>query len=281
MSIKHVVVGYGSAYGMGHRHAEWAKNTKGFELVGVCEPDPVRRALAAETEEVPTYENMDQVVADDDVDMVALIVPHDLHAPLAIQAMDAGKHVITEKPMCVTTKEADAMIAAARENDVTLTVYQNRRWDADFVTVKHLIDQGALGEVFVIEAAVGGFRPLRGWRREEKHGGGMLRDWGAHVIDQLVQIGGGPAERVYADFEHRVWTDLMDVPTHTKVLITFPSGVWAEAELSNNAYALPIGGVGRGGAEQQRLRAEAALARARGEGRAAQAVRRRRDGAVL
>ncbi len=236
MSIGVVVVGYGSAHGRGHHHANWARETEGMKLVGVCEPDPERRALAAETEEVPTYESIDQVVADDKVDMVALITPHDTHAPLAIQAMNAGKHVITEKPMCVTVKEADAMIAAARENDVTLTVYQNRRWDADFVTVKHLIDEGALGEVFSIEAAVGGFRPQGGWRRYEKHGGGMLRDWGAHVIDQFVQIAGGPAERVYAQFEHRVWTNVMDVPTHVKVLITFESGLWAEAELSNISW---------------------------------------------
>ena len=237
MSIRHVVVGYGSAFSMGHHHAEWARKTEGMQLVGICEPDRARRAIAAETEEVSTYQSMDQVAADDQVDMVAIITPHDTHAPLAIQAMAAGKHVITEKPMCVTTKEADAMIAAAQKHKVTLTVYQNRRWDADYVTVKHLIDQGVVGEVFSIEAQVGGFRPVGGWRREEKHGGGMLRDWGAHVIDQLVQIGGGPAERVYAQFEHRVWTDLMDVPTHVKLLITFPSGLWAEAELTNNAYA--------------------------------------------
>ena len=64
----------------------------------------------------------------------------------------------------------------------------------------------------------------------------MLRDWGAHVIDQLVQIAGGPAQRVYADFEHRVWTDLMDVPSNTKVLISFESGLWAEADLSNISW---------------------------------------------
>lgn len=237
MSVRTVVVGYGSAFGMGHHHAEWIRNTKGLELVGVCEPDEERRKVAAETEQVPTYESLDQVVADDRVDMVALIVPHDLHAPLAIQAMKAGKHVITEKPMCVTTDEADAMIAAAKANDVVLTVYHNRRWDTDFVTVKRLIDEGAVGDVFMVECCIGGPRPLSGWRRLEKHGGGQLRDWGAHVLDQMCLIAGGPAKSVYADFEYRVWTDIMDVPTHAQLMIEFESGMWAEATFSNISWA--------------------------------------------
>ncbi len=237
MSIRVCVVGYGSAFGMGHHHAEWIRKTAGMELVGVCEPDPDRRAVAAETEGVRTYESMDEVLADDNVDMVALIVPHHLHAPLALQALKAGRHVITEKPMCVTVGEADAMIAAAQESGRCLTVYQNRRWDPDYVTVKHLIDQGALGEVFLVEAHVGGARPQGGWRCWEKFGGGMLRDWGAHVIDQCVQLAGGPAAKVFAQFEHRMWTDVMDVPTHVQLMIQFQSGLWADVSLSNNSFA--------------------------------------------
>jgi len=237
MSVRMVVVGYGSAFGMGHHHAESIRATKGLELVGICEPDRKRRALAAETEGVPTFESMDEVVADDGVDMVALIVPHDVHAPLAVQAMKAGKHVITEKPMCVTTAEADAMIAASKANDVALTVYHNRRWDPDFVTVKHLIDAGAVGEVFMVECAISGHRPLGGWRCWEKHGGGQIRDWGAHVLDQMCLIAGGPAKSVYADFEYRVWTDVMDVPTHSQLMIEFESGMWAEATFSNISWA--------------------------------------------
>jgi len=236
MSVRMVVVGYGSAFGMGHHHAESIRNTKGLELVGVCEPDAARRKLAAETEGVPTYESLDQVVADDGVDMVALIVPHDLHAPLALQAMKAGKHVITEKPMCVTTKEADAMMAAAAKHGVVLTVYHNRRWDTDFVTVKRIIDEGLLGDVFMVECAIGGPRPLSGWRREEKHGGGQIRDWGAHVLDQMCLIAGGPAKSVYAEFEYRVWTDIMDVPTHSQLMIEFESGMWAAATFSNISW---------------------------------------------
>ncbi|MCD6360152.1 MAG: Gfo/Idh/MocA family oxidoreductase [Armatimonadetes bacterium] len=237
MSINVCVVGYGSAFGMGHHHAEWVRNTEGMELAGVCEPDPQRRQVAAETEDVPTWESMDEVIADDSVDMVALIVPHNLHAPLAIQALEAGKHVITEKPMCVTVEEADAMIVAARKADRCLTVYHNRRWDPDFVTVKHMIDEGLLGEVFLVEAHVGAFRPLKGWRCREEAGGGMLRDWGAHVIDQCVQIAGSPAAKVFAQLEHRVWTDVMDVPTHNQLFVQFESGVWADISLSNNAFA--------------------------------------------
>ena len=237
MSVNVVVVGYGSAFGMGHRHSEEIRQAQGLTLAGVCETDPTRRKVAAATESVPTYEHIEEVCADDDVDMVSLIVPHHLHAPLAIQAMEAGKHVLTEKPMCVTTEEADEMIAAAEDNDVMLTVYHNRRWDADWVTVRTLIDDGAVGEVFLVECAVGGARPLSGWRCHEASGGGMIRDWGAHVLDQMCLIAGGPAKRVYANFEHRMWTDIMDVPTHTQLMIEFESGMAAEATFSNNLWA--------------------------------------------
>jgi predicted dehydrogenase len=237
MSINVVVVGYGSAFGMGHRHSEEVRAADGLKLVGICEPDAERRAAAAKTEEVPTYEDIEEVCDDDDVDMVSLIVPHHLHGPLAVQAMEAGKHVLTEKPMCVTTEEADEMIAASEDNDVMLTVYHNRRWDPDWVTVKTLIDDGALGEVFLVECAVGGARPLGGWRRDEAAGGGMLRDWGAHVLDQMCLIAGTPAKRVYANFEHRMWTDIMDVPTHTQLMVEFESGLNAEATFSNNMWA--------------------------------------------
>ncbi len=237
MSVNVVVVGYGSAFGMGHRHSEEISGAEGLNLVGICEPNDTRRAVAAATEGVPTYEDIDEVCADDDVDMVSLIIPHDLHAPLAIQAMEAGKHVLTEKPMCVNTEEADEMIAASEENDVMLTVYHNRRWDPDWVTVKTLIDDGAVGDVFMAECAVGGARPLSGWRRDEEHGGGMLRDWGAHVLDQMCLIAGSPARSVYAHFEHLMWTDIMDVPTHTQVTVEFESGLTAEATFSNNMWA--------------------------------------------
>ncbi|MFW6156568.1 MAG: Gfo/Idh/MocA family protein [Armatimonadota bacterium] len=237
MPINAVVVGYGSAFGMGHRHSDEINKTQGLDLVGVCETDATRRAVAAATEGVPTYESIDDVCDDDDVDMVSLIVPHHLHAPLAIQAMEAGKHVLTEKPMCVTTEEADEMIAASEANDVMLTVYHNRRWDPDWVTVKTLIDEGAVGEVFLVECAIGRANPLSGWRREEASGGGMIRDWGAHVLDQMCLIAGGPATRVYANFEYRMWTDIMDVPTHTQLMIEFESGMTAEATFSNNLWA--------------------------------------------
>ena len=237
MSVNVVVVGYGSAFGMGHHHSEMIGKATGLELVGVCEPDEERRAAAAATEGVPTYASLEAVCADDSVDMVSLIVPHDVHAPLAIQAMEAGKHVLTEKPMCVTTAEADAMIAASKANGVMLTVYNNRRLDPDFVTVKRLIDDGAVGEAFMVECAVGGARPLRGWRCSEAHGGGMIRDWGAHVLDQMCLIAGSPASSVYAQFEYRMWMDLMDVPTHTQLMIEFESGLRAEATFSNNMWA--------------------------------------------
>ena len=113
---------------------------------------------------IKTVETFEEILADEAVDLVVLATPNDLHAPQAIRAMEAGKHVVTDKPMCLSLREADAMIAASRENDRLLSVFQNRRWDGDFLTVKQVLDEGLLGAPFLIEMFWGQYGVPRGWR---------------------------------------------------------------------------------------------------------------------
>lgn len=135
------------------------------------------------------------------VDLVVVATPNHTHFPLARAALDAGKHVVIDKPFAVTVAEADALIALAAERGRVLTVFHNRRWDGDFLTARRVLDSGALGEPMLFEAHWDRFRPAikPGWReRAGGEGAGLLFDLGPHLIDQALVLFGQP-DAVSAD----------------------------------------------------------------------------------
>jgi scyllo-inositol 2-dehydrogenase (NADP+) len=235
--IRCVVVGYGSAYQWGHHHAQWIQQTKGLALYGVCDVDAEARGRAEENfgGEIKVFPELDAVLADDAVELVMLATPHDTHAPLAIKALKAGRHVLTEKVMCLNAAEADAMIQAAKDSGKMLTVFHNRRWDSDFLTVRKVIDSGMLGDVFLIESTVTNYAEPFGWRAVKKHGGGQLYDWGAHLLDQAIQLVPADPVTVFAELQTRVWD--VDVDTFAKVLVRFDNGCIFELDLGNVHWA--------------------------------------------
>ena len=131
-------------------------------------------------------------------DLVVVASPNDSHFSLARAAIEAGKHVVVDKPLTVTVEEADALIVLAREADLTLTVFHNRRWAADFLTVRKILPR--LGEPFLVEAHWDRFRPevRERWREQPGPGAGLLADLGPHMIDEALQLFGMP-DAVAAD----------------------------------------------------------------------------------
>lgn len=231
--IRCVVVGYGSAYRWGHRHAEWVEQTDGLSLHGICDSDEDARRNAEKNfaGRIKLFSDSEEVLEDDAVEMVILVTPHDTHSPLAIKALKAGRHVLTEKVMCLNTAEADAMMHAATESRRMLTVFHNRRWDSDFLTVKKVAESGMLGEIFLVESCVSVYEKPFGWRAVKKHGGGQLYDWGAHLFDQAVQLIPAEPVTVFADIQRRVWD--VDVDTFAKVLVRFENGCIFEVDLGD------------------------------------------------
>jgi scyllo-inositol 2-dehydrogenase (NADP+) len=125
-------------------------------------------------------------------DLVVVATPNTAHFEIAAAALDAGKHVIVDKPFTVTVGEADQLIGLAKERGRVLTVFHNRRWDSDFLTLRKVLPQ--LGEVILFEANWDRFRPTikHGWREEPQPGGGVLSDLGPHMIDQAMALFGQP-----------------------------------------------------------------------------------------
>lgn len=152
-----------------------------------------------------TVRSPEALLADPQIDLVVVATPNTSHFPLAQQALLAGKHVVVDKPFTITSGEAQDLIDLAQRLGKTLTVFQNRRWDGGFLTVRRLVDQGLLGQLVSYEAAFDRFRNYlkpNAWREEPLPGSGVLYDLGAHLVDQALVLFGWP-ERVTAVLHHQ------------------------------------------------------------------------------
>jgi scyllo-inositol 2-dehydrogenase (NADP+) len=223
LETRWVVVGYG----MGAYHSRLIKEVSDLALLGVCDVDAGKRERAAgEHPGIKTYAKYADVLKDKEVDGVVIVTPHNVHAEMAIAAMDAGKHAITDKAMCLTVKEAKAMIAARDRSKALLSTFHNRRWDSDFLTVQKALAGGLLGPLHHIQSCVTGYGKPGGWRAERKQMGGWMYDWGAHTMDQILLLANSRPQRVYA-FTHYHPDRTSDVEDYIHCTVTFESGLTA------------------------------------------------------
>ena len=139
-TIRCAVAGYGPSFNFGKAHATWLSGA-GLELAAVMSRSRERTALAqADWPGIRTYNRYEDLLAQPDIDVIVLVTPTQTHAPLAVRALRAGKHVVVEKPMCMTTDQATWMIEEARLAERTLAVFHNRRHDGNFRTIRRLAD---------------------------------------------------------------------------------------------------------------------------------------------
>ncbi len=194
------VIGYG---GQGKWHVQKLLCSDVAEIVGIWDIREERRNLAA-ADGIFIYDSLESVLTDGSVDIVTVATYNDSHMPIAIAALEAGKNVICEKPVTMDSQSLQKIIDASVNTGKLFTVHQNRRWDSDFVIMKELYASGELGKVFDIESRYHGSRGIPGdWRCHKKFGGGMMLDWGVHLIDQMVNIVyDRKVKRVYCRFDH-------------------------------------------------------------------------------
>lgn len=224
-------------------HAPLIAATPGLHLRAIVTSDPERTRRARER-----YPDVEVVVAaaelwrrtgDLGLDLAVLATPNRTHLPLAEAALAAGLAVVVDKPLTPTAEEARRLIAAATAAGRFVTVFQNRRWDGDFLTVRKLIETGELGEVYRFESRFERWRPevKTGWRQrpDPAEAGGLLYDLGAHLIDQALLLFGG-VEKVDAELRKR--RDGVQVDDDTFVALRHASGVTSHLWMSDVA-ALP------------------------------------------
>jgi scyllo-inositol 2-dehydrogenase (NADP+) len=201
------VVGYGGAFNMGRQHLQQMK-AAGMTPVAVAEVDPARLAVASDDfPGIETYATVDEMLAGSAVDLVVLITPHNTHAPLALKCLNAGRHVISEKPLAITTAEVDAMIEAAQQQDVMLSAYHNRHWDGRIVQAVELVkNQNSIGDVVRIECHMGSYgKPGDWWRTSRTISGGILYDWGVHLLEYSLQLIDAPLTEVTGVAHQGFW----------------------------------------------------------------------------
>ncbi|WP_058486626.1 Gfo/Idh/MocA family protein [Defluviitalea phaphyphila] len=229
------IVGFG---GMGNWHRETIESIDGLEVAGIYDIKESRMRYARECG-IKAYESLEALCDDKTIDIVVIATPNDVHKSIAIKAMKKEKHVVCEKPVTLTSKDLQEMIDVSKETGKFLTVHQNRRWDEDFLTIKKIYEENYLGEVFKIESRVHGSRGIPGdWRQEKEYGGGMVLDWGVHLLDQiLILLKDKKLKRVYANLTN-ITNQLVDDGFTAE--LEFENGLIALIEVgTNNFISLP------------------------------------------
>lgn len=232
--IRGAVIGYGGAFNMGRQHLGFMRDA-GITPVAACDLDETRVKVADEDfPGIQTYTNVEALLDNKSIDLITIITPHNTHAPLAVQALNAGKAVICEKPMCLTAQEATEMIDAAQKSHVMLSVYHNRRHDGDFQALKEaIVEKKLLGDVFSIQAGFAGYgHPGHWWRSDKAISGGAFYDWGAHFLDWILNLmPGRKVVNVTGLFHKRVWHDVSN-EDHVQAILRFDNGAHADLSFS-------------------------------------------------
>lgn len=228
--VHFALIGYG---GMGHWHIDMLNTLPEIEISGIYDIDPKKQEEARQ-KGYRAYESLEELLADREVQLVTVAVPNDLHMPIAIACMRAGKNVISEKPVADSADKLQQMIDASQETGRLFTVHQNRRWDEDFLIMKKLYDENTLGKVHCIESRVHGSRGVPGdWRNKKRHGGGMILDWGVHMLDQMLQMVPMDVISVSCTVSH-VTND--EVDDGFRAILTFENGLDALVEVGTSNF---------------------------------------------
>lgn len=195
-SLGVLLVGYGFA---GQTfHAPVIAAVEGLSLLGAVSSQP--EAVKAKWPEAWVNPSLEAALGAPGIDLVVIATPNQTHFSLAKQALMAGKHVVVDKPFTLTLSEALELAALAKERGLLLSVYQNRRWDADFLTLTTLLKAGTLGKIVHFESHFDRYRPQvrQRWREQAAPGSGLWYDLGPHLIDQALQLF-GPPKAIFAD----------------------------------------------------------------------------------
>ena len=218
-----------------------------FRVVSAYDPSRSRLDRAVAEFGLRPCADAASLVEDAELQLVVVAAPSHLHASLSVAALEAGKHVVVEKPMALTLADAEKMLAAADKCRRILTVFHNRRWDRDYQMLKRMVRDDVLGELLTLDSRVMTFGPEwttygvpefnPQWRIQAAYGGGFLADWGPHLVEQCLDLVEAMPETVCCQLRSQLWAT--EVEDYFHIRLTFPLGLVATLEGSNNAR-LPL-----------------------------------------
>ena len=205
------------SYGMSGKvfHAPFLELHPGFELLGSWERS--KKLIQEDYPEVKSFPSFESILEDKTIDLVIVNTPIDTHFEFAKKVLLAGKHAIVEKAFTSNVAEAQELAALAKEKGLKLSVFQNRRWDSEFKTVKKILDDKLLGEIVEAEFHFDRYNPILSAKVHKEtinSGSGIMKDLGPHIIDQALYLFGVPTA-VFADIRitraHSVVDDYLDI----------------------------------------------------------------------
>lgn len=219
------IIGHGF---MGHEHEKMLTELDGYQVTAVADRDP--KLLEDVKEGIKRYTSASDLIRDPEVQVVLIAANNNQHHDLVIEAAHAGKDIICEKPVAMSLEELDDMVRVTDACGVKFTVHHQRRFDRDFRTMKEVLDQGTLGDVYTIKSSLYGFNGnMHDWHVYINEGGGMLYDWGVHLLDQILwMMPNARLTSVYADIRNVINDEVDD---YFKILMRFDNQVMAEVEL--------------------------------------------------
>lgn len=202
-----------------------------YRVVAVADADPARRAQAEDRFDCLAHATFADLLADRQVEVVVVALPSHLHAQASIDALAAGKHVVCEKPMAVSLAEADRMVAAAAGSDRVLTIFQNRRYNPDFLQVRQVLERGLLGRIVQIRITESKFSRRWDWQTLREYGGGTLNNTGPHFLDQALQLFGPAEPEIFCHLDRTL--TLGDADDHVKVVLKGANAPTVDVEVSS------------------------------------------------
>jgi scyllo-inositol 2-dehydrogenase (NADP+) len=229
------IIGFGR---IGAEHAGWLSRCGNIRATAAADITPARRQIARSMG-LSVCESPDALLANGELDAVLISSPTASHFELASAALSAGKHVMIEKPMALDLPQAKRLIEMAKSAGRVLSVFHNRRWDADFLAVRAAIASGVFGKIINIESRLGQWASCVGpaarefhpeWRNEAAYGGGGLLDWGSHFLDQIIQLIPNRPRRVFAQLRGNLWS--RDCDDFARVVVDFENGTAALVEIN-------------------------------------------------
>ncbi len=218
------IIGHGF---MGHSHEEMLTKMDGYQVVAIADIDPAQ--LEDVKEGILRYTDYRELLKHPDIDTVIVVVNNNQHLKVVKDAAAAGKNIICEKPAAMSVAEFDEMMGAVNAAGVKFTVHQQRRLDPDFRTIKEIYDKGMLGDTYTVKNQLYGFNGnMHDWHVYISEGGGMLFDWGVHLLDQILFMVPEKITSVYANMRNVI---NFEVDDYFNIQLRFASGFTAEVEL--------------------------------------------------
>ena len=228
--VKIAIIGCG---GMGGNHLGRMTASGLFDVVGIYDIDPSVKKKA-DARHIPFFKSVDELFAFPGLQAVLIATPNDVHKEYAIAAAKHKLAVLCEKPVTMCCADLQDMLDAAKENGTLFSVHQNRRWDQDYLCMKKIVEEGKIGHVYKIESKVVGSHGIPGaWRKVKSQGGGMIFDWGVHLMDQILLFNQSPITSVRCTTSY-VYQE--EVDDGFELNLTFEDGMAVTIVIDTNSF---------------------------------------------